>query len=124
MDTGIPGVLGPSPNPPILIYLVQLWLDIHDPQPTRGEKAPVTTRMVLVRVFLCLERHSVDIVILLARTRSICRIDRLPGLPNTGKYTVITLSPHSCDFVSQVGVRNPKVVSRVFFYCATSLEEL
>lgn len=63
MDTGIPGVLGPSPKAPILIRLVQLWLEIHDPQPTRGDKAPVTRRVVLVRVFPCLECHPVDIVL-------------------------------------------------------------
>ena len=63
MDTGIPGVLGPSPTALILIHLVKLWLDIHDPQPTREEKAPVTRRMVLVRVYPCLERRPVDIVL-------------------------------------------------------------
>ena len=63
MDTGIPGGLGPSPKAPIFIRFVQLWLDIHDPQPNRGEKTPVTRRVVLVRVYPCLEHRPVDIVL-------------------------------------------------------------
>lgn len=43
--------------------LVQLWLESHDPQLSRGEKSPVTRRVVLVRVFPCLERRPAEIVL-------------------------------------------------------------
>lgn len=98
MGTGIPGVLGPLLKAPILTCFVQIWLDTHALQPTRGDKSIITTRMVLVRVCPYLEGVLLICFSPLARTRSIYRIDWLPDLPNAGKHIMFALFPLTYAF--------------------------